>query len=102
VANLPSVEFTYRHCLPIRTYEFSSQKQRGHASAMDAIEKLFKEYLLSWDVADDIDESKVAALKPEAFRKTPAFILDHIADSICGYIPEQAAADAKNSVGASA
>lgn len=88
IAGKPSVDFTYRCALTQRVYTFMSQ--RGGAGHANATFQLLRDYLQSWDVADPANPEVVAPITDDVMKKVPNFILDHMADAICSWLPEQA------------
>ena len=108
---LEKCDFSFRPALPERVHRYQQETTPGGVALHDGMVKLIKEYLTSWDVADDADETKVAKITEANIRKLPVPFQTFICDSICSFRgdtgkPKDAGALAdeqvKNSPGASA
>ena len=98
--------FTFRPNLPEETLEYTKKKLDNTAPEvhMKGLIKLIMSKGVSWDVVeyDQNDDEIPQPLSEANLRRMPHHALEWMADTICSYRPADEAADAKNSVTASA
>lgn len=93
---LPNVAFKFRYATPEAVFDY--QQKVGRAATgrdqVKAIGELLVGRIASWDIEDEKGES--VPVSAEILRRLPTPLLNHLADSVCAYLPAQQADDAKN------
>jgi hypothetical protein len=90
-----SLTLRYRPAMPEDVYEYLSQPRVGKKALQVNVNLLMK-HLVSWDVADNNDDSKTMPVTPENLKRMPPSYIDEMVAIVTSYSTIEQEADVKN------
>lgn len=92
--DFPGLKYRYRPALARAVADYFAADKASGPKAEAAAVALLGKHVVSWDAPDD--SGVPAAVTPELLKKLPYRALHRMLDTVCGYGPDEQAADEKN------